>query len=511
MPRTSIWERFEESVYYNTLWLSRGILVVSDNPESHELATEELIQISQGRSLQVFYPPIDLAESKKKRSLSESCSSNDLSSEEKNLRESFSVLYALQKFSGNRKSRVEVSQKIALVNTKKPEEIFSPLSIISESNLRSGFYVSPVLPDHPPLPDSITSPPFNGINLFVTAGCLFGTGLMAYDLKKAAFPAIQHKIKFTEGEKIIGLRVEAELLHPYEQAQFFYLENLAHFIDALSNDSNRKKLLYHLPGPDYLLCAIKLFLHNRMDRSVLPKFFNAVKDREKSHTDSIYSIFKNHGIEVRIESPFLNLFGDISKIESIDSILAVLEIPNEENQKNFLSPRKIERNIVQKITSLLTQNIFSTLHRVVWIDILATHKINTLEELFKIANALMIAIATKMDGEGAVCSVLPSNEKQIAIKYSKCAATLREDNRPYPEVLSLTVLEHLVAYSLNARGNAFYFTPREPELRKLNKLHLKETTSNLTFFLSNESQEPDKNVPGPASQKTQNHLEPSTS
>jgi|GEM_PF-5069953 len=338
------------------------------------------------------------------------------------------------------------------------------------------------------------------INIFVTAGCLFGASFQAVDQKGATFPVIQHKIPFMPGEKIEGLLVDQHF-HPYEIAQFDFLKKMALLIKVVSPDSRGtdRKLIYHLPDYDYVLYGLKLWIQGLMSKEQLSVFYFHVIQRGQRHRRRVEEIFRDtHGIDVEISSPFESLFSQ-EAILGADDLLRVLGMETsplftkEPKKITKLERKHAETFLTQRILGLLTSSpeakeAFS-LHQRVWKDLWEAsrgrQKIDDLESLFKAANAMMIALAAVQGGlKGQrVCSILPSNEKPIAVKYANYQPLLNADGKNcYSDVLALTVLEELICHSLLAPGNTYYLRNHTQEVNSYNRELLSVASLNLPFF-----------------------------
>jgi hypothetical protein len=115
--------------------------------------------------------------------------------------------------------------------------------------------------------------------------------------------------------------------------------------------------------------------------------------------------------------------------------------------------------LVQKCLERLKTNDYDVEHRIAWEDLLSSHRtddIHNLEDLFKLANAITLAIAAAGRPAYKTCSLLPLSEKQIQISYSKYS---KDSNLHfyYPAIVNLTFLDPIVSYSPATNGLLFYF------------------------------------------------------
>ena len=541
MPKSS-WTMFRNRLFINKKWYNRGLIVVSNLRPEEEQKNE--IEVSQARTLNFNLESEESIDSVDTIMNESSSSSDDIVPPTvlpQNIKKVSFLLDGLIKNANLKTSalKLKTSRKIIFTNPKQDNEVFVPLVISTEENDQIGFYVYPwITGDIDAVPvsnlacdssssssssshldqksseseleifnlseldqrqnkifSSINFEEFQGIKKFVTAGCLFGTALQAVDKKGATFPIIQHKIPFMQGEKIVSLIVDEEP-HPYEQGQFSSLEKIALLIEALTQQDQPKKLLYHLPDYDYILYGIKLFVQDRMTYDVLNQFFYAVVNRANRHRSMIREICEKHGVDVEIKSPFSNLFGEIENIKNIDDVLRILDLSlfseavkltDRGDKKQSINYKKVENDLVVRILSLLKECNFLPEHKDVWTDFIniskGKNKINNLESLFKVANAVMIGLVAKGSGNCETCSLLPSNEKPIAVKYAHYQKLFNTESAgSYQNVVALTFIEQVIAYSHFAPGNTFYFRPNEKELVDLNKVVLEGATHNLGLF-----------------------------
>jgi hypothetical protein len=484
------WTKISTHLFRNEDWWECGILVISNNSDTlNNLAKKDTITFSPHRVLSVRSLPVTMFGSKIESSSLSTQKNNENTKDawlDSKIDVAFCFFARLSKYLQLRgqKSSVTVNMEIVLIDEKQ-QEVFMPIIVADKEGKSVIFYISPGV-SSPTLNSNFSNSfsVFPGINKVVTAGCLFGTALQAIDTKNALFTMIQHKIPFVEGDKIVGIMLDEDF-SPYELAQFSFLEDMCFIIKQLEDSSSKKKLLYHLPDVDYILSMIKLFIHNKIDYEVLEEFRLAVKTRALMHIDVITKIFAGLNIKIKIESPFKNLLKYFGEINHIDDILKLLDISVQD--KPFCSSKKLEQAVVRKILNFLIASENASKHQLVWSDMLMVSvkkdRIHNFETLFKTANAAMIAIAAKGSQKNSVCSILPSSEKPIFIKYLKCTELFLDKKIAYPDVLSLVVLERLVCYSRFAVGNSFYFRPYEMELNQyLQKGVLQEACQKFGFF-----------------------------
>lgn len=98
--------------------------------------------------------------------------------------------------------------------------------------------------------------------------------------------------------------------------------------------------------------------------------------------------------------------------------------------------------------------------KLAWRKIVSEEKkenINTVEDLFKKANALMIYLASQNKHDHKTCSLLPVTEKQIQLTYQQLS---KEAPKIYPPVFNLTALDPIITTSEcnnSKNGLLFYY------------------------------------------------------
>lgn len=337
---------------------------------------------------------------------------------------------------------------LAIVNSIRRDEFFLPISF---GDSEEGIYIYPWLSEN-----KITIE-FNGFTQYVTAGCLFGASLKGEDQHGGKFSLIKHDIKFFADQKIQFIMYD-EKESPYENMLFIQLEKTCQMINSFTVYENKKSLLYHLPYYDYILFGIELFLRGRITHDALSDFFEKVLKKKSEHTDKINLICKKYNILSAIFSPFENIFG---ALQSVNEIFDVFELRNEDINPEKLTTQEIalkEKLFVLLCLQKLKTNMFNIGHQQAWIDFTeySENKIEDLEGLFKIANTIPIAVASKGKEDYKTCSILPLSEKQIQVGYSKSLKELK--NNQYPKIFHITMLDPLLSYTTSANnGLLFYF------------------------------------------------------
>lgn len=372
------------------------------------------------------------------------------------------LLNNLEKFYGQQGS-FEENQNIVIFNKTRREEMFLPILVKDMQEKNFGFYIYPWL--------SLNSNDFkfSGFKQFVIAGCIFGSSLKGRDQYGGAFELIKHDIKFYAAQKIVDIEFNLKAFSPYEITLFSEFEKLALLIKRLAKRHETVRLYYHLPSYDYILFGVELFLRGRITLSALDLFFKAVFLRKSQHINEINRICKIHEIEVNIESPFENLFGILSnEYECTKFILNKLELCEKEIEPelNEKLQNENEKMFVQYCLDRLKTNAQYENHRQTWESFISIgeFEITNLEQLFKMANAVMVALACKDKKDYETCSLLPLSEKQIQVSYADLNKKL---NNQYPAVFNITTLDPLVSYDNNNNGLLFYFRNCQETLAKL--------------------------------------------
>lgn len=360
----------------------------------------------------------------------------------------------------------------------------------------------------------------NTCSVFHTAQCMFGTSLMAkYSELDNSFPMIKHDIEFTGDQVIDEIIYDNQSRSPYEEMEYNELKKLIAFINQYASSNKNNELLIHLPYYDYVLFGVELFLRGRITIEALGDFFCCIFEKREKFTEEVKSLCKPHeNITVKIESPFDNLFGKVediikraasnAKVKSEASkgpkymaqyrqslaevILNALNIDLKmPDNKEITGDKKKEneKKLVQDCIQKLTQNSYNERHQELWLDFCAisqddvdrvarNHKNShspqktkentcTIEDLFRVANILMLAGVTTSNDKKACC-ILPKSEQPIPKHYSRGDRELLNAGRirrmkldensheHYKTTVNLTTLDPIVAYARNIRGNLFY-------------------------------------------------------
>lgn len=378
-----------------------------------------------------------------------------------------------------------------IVNCNRRSEIFSPFVLHDIGhNENVGFYVYPWLTEDHGISRNFK---FSGFTRFVTAGCMFGSILKGIDDKNGAeLNLIKHNIKFHSSQKIEKIAFNPKAPNAYEEVLFCELNKLLLFIDKLSEVDQPKQLYYHLPYYDYILFGMELFIRGRMTLSALDKFFQIIMHKRTAHIEKIVQMCTPHGIKSIIESPFENLFGQVADFngtliaESIFSALGFsdkesVELKDDDEDQN----KQVEERLVRYCLEKLKTNTINLKHQKVWGEAcieeffkdkdkdqedICRERTNryayTLDNLFKAANAVMIAVACYGELDYKTCSLLPVSEKQIQVGYAEFHKRSR-DTHSYPAVFNITTIDPVFAYDHSTKGSLFYFNSCQRPLTDL--------------------------------------------
>jgi len=393
------------------------------------------------------------------------------------------LLDQLQQYLECQPNTVDIEKII--VNLNRREEIFFPV-ILHDASQELGFYV------YPWIYENIKDFKFSGFTRFVTAGCMFGTGIKAVDYREWSCNFIKHNLPFGSDQKICDILLENSV-NCYEQTLFHEMDKLLLFVDKLSEDDSKKQIYYHLPFYDYMLFGVELFNNNRIKLSALNKFFEAVMNKREEHINNIRDKCIKHGISCVISSPFENLF-EYGELEAIKK--------NKKNSNDFSLARYIlsslgmckescskqgeweyikytDDQLINIILDQLNNNNFNLDHQEVWRDFVQANlqnaeadKVRNIDDLFKAANAIMVAIACKGQQDYKVCALHTLSEKPISVNYGRFRHLLEKARE--------TEEEHKYKYQRYAAS--FNMTVMEPALGYSNKF-----SNGLLFCWSNTS------------------------
>jgi hypothetical protein len=468
----SFWLKYG-NFHINTYFFRRGILILSALLPIAERTSVTSYSFKINQREFFFYNPVASAP-------------NQPLPDAKSLKKTSQLLTALTTFADRRGLVAPIAGKpITLFNKNRREEIFLPMVFKSEKNFL-GIYIYPWISK-----PSRKLPEFQGFSQFVTAGCMFGASLQAITTKGCEIEFINHQIRLERGEKIIGVYHDAEELSPFELSLFNELERNCLLIKSLTREGCVPFLMYHLPVFDYLLFGLKLFLNDQITESALKDFVELVWKRKTLYKKIINDICSKHSINASICSPFDNLLlalNDDDPYASLANQLNLLEFTLLENK---------EHTFLQACIHRLVSNEYELPLRDIWVSVLEQQieEIDTLEQLFKLGNTILLAHVSRGKKDYDTCSLLPLSEKQIQVHYAQVSEQLeiKQDQYLYPAIFNITTMESIIAYSPTTNGLLFYYNSSTKLLSKLledRNLFL-HTSKNLGFFALN----PDKNTP----------------
>lgn len=385
-------------------------------------------------------------------------------SETTNAKKQIKLLDTLGTFSSQPSYSTE-NQKTLIYNKARREEVFLPIFVKNREEQQFGFYIYPWLSSNK---DNFEFP---GFSQFVVAGCIFGSSLKGQDDNGGTFPLIKHDIKFYDKQKIVTIDFNQEF-GPYEKMLFSEFEKQTFLMKKFGKKNEKIQLYYHLPYYDYILFGVELFVRGRITLPALNSLFQVIFQRKSEHEEQIRKICEANDVLVKIESPFENIFGKLpaNVTDYAKFIFDKLNLPYTETEIEPELDAKLqkekEENLVQHCLSQLTTNTYRTDHRQAWENLakIQKAKLDNLEQLFKLANATMIALACNGKKNYETCSLLPASEKQIQVSFAELNKQL--DNK-YPIVVNMTTLDALITCDNTSKGLLFYFGHGHNTLSKL--------------------------------------------
>ena len=340
-----------------------------------------------------------------------------------------------------------------LFNQNRREEVFLP--IVFEPGCkpdRVGVYL------YPWATKSIKSLSFSGFTQFVTAGCLFGACMRGYTTEGVEpIKFLDHHLQFQPDQCITSIVYDHEERNPFEMVVMSECKKICLLIDSFVKTGERKKLLYHLPAFDYILFCINLFIQKHMTYSALDDFIKSCLLKQVSYKQQITEICIAHNIDITFHSPFDNIFYDVDLDDPTSSILSKINL-------NPLDSSYSEASLVAICIEKLKTNSVYSHQRLVWEDFFKVYKDTpppNLDALFKLANAVIVAMAAYGRHNFETCVLLPLSEKQIQVgynKYSQCAKDVFKEENSYPNTLNFTVFDPVIAYEGSSDGLLFYFS-----------------------------------------------------
>src|SRR5207253_2506495 len=88
----------------------------------------------------------------------------------------------------------------------------------------------------------------------------------------------------------------------------------------------------------------------------------------------------------------------------------------------------------------------------------------SIEDLFRIANPLVLGAAANQLDDYDVCSLLPTSEKQISLEYASISEKLTQRQEAPPAVVNITILDRVPTYSASNDYNGLAFYCSDPDL-----------------------------------------------
>ncbi len=255
-------------------------------------------------------------------------------------------------------------------------------------------------------------------NSFVTNGCLFGTHLQGILQNGAKIPLIDHQLKLTS--PVIDIEVDDQL-HLYEKSTFKTLTE--HLVLMKKIGANNFRIIYHLPGLDYILSGVLRFLRGEMTYFALKKYVVHIKLRCEIHKMKIREITRDHQVNVFFLSPFDNLLDPTIQMNA-NSVLSVLYV----DTKKFSDPDVVEMMYVKKILRLLKKNNYSPKIKKIWKKLGHINSnfqpVDSLKDVLRMGNSSVIAYGAS---RGPTCVWLSADEHPVFNHYkSRMSATFGE-------------------------------------------------------------------------------------
>jgi hypothetical protein len=298
-------------------------------------------------------------------------------------------------------------------------------------------------------------------------GCLFGSNLRGTDHEGNTFPLIKYDIKLFDKQKISGILFNSKELRSYEKVIFSELEKIAELMNKLSLPLEKKYLNYHLPYYDYLIFGIGLLIRDQITYPAFNKLFELVKKRRELHIGNINTVFEKHEINIKVQSPFDNLFGPIETLANVNDMFDKLEL-NIQEINGFSIEERVdkEKNFIDYCLQKLSSNTYFVEQGQAWQDFINIRQSNSMlkiESLIQQAHIVMVACQVRGKSNLRCCFLLPSSEKQNQLAYDRYYAESnayylkRDEISPYPSLLNITFPDPFLGYSPQSRGSMFCF------------------------------------------------------
>lgn len=383
-----------------------------------------------------------------------------------------------------------------IVNKRRREEVFFPLYVRDHNAQSVGFYIYPRISGKATHTDEQRPVRFNH---FVTAVCMLGSSLVGIDQRENELSLIKHGLDtalFTD-QRITAVEYREELCS-YEKAVFVEFEHLLSMARHLSEDSGGKTFLVHMPGFDYLLFAADLVAAGQMTLGAFEQLSHIIIERSAVYKQKLESIFQKNPLsrstDLLIQSPFENIFGSYDEyFESVTSVYDKIRACLNCDFPELGNIKDNQRDLVEKCLEKLVGNTKNSSHRAVWADVLSaldsTKRPCTMEELLRLANAVMVAYASRGYRADQTCSILPITEKQIQVAHEELPILRMNDKHTrdgdgyYSDTCYVAYVDTMITYKCSddalevsnaavkkdatKRGLPFYFNRRGSEMTKL--------------------------------------------
>lgn len=365
----------------------------------------------------------------------------------------------------------KATKEMAILDPKSRDTVF--MSVVVRKQ-KLGFYVSPWLSHNNTTLDKLNLSKFDR---FSAVGCMLGQALTGStiwrngDTKRTGNTRsiIDHHIKWLPKEQIVSIECShsSSSWAPYEEANFQEFEHLILLMQQVANPETKCKLYYHLPYADYILFGAALFINNRITLSALSTLFEEIILKKIAYSKRLHNICQSSSLELIIQSPFDNLFD--RKIEDYLKGDVATNIFKQIVGDSY-SPQELQKNgekhFVNLCISNLRKNKFNPKHRIQWQQSLVGNTLpkatkgsqkKPMEDLFSIANALMINVAASgQKSPYATLSILPASERPIQEKHKNTSSPGKE------KVVYLNTLE-VACYTQTSnaetrKGSLFYST-----------------------------------------------------
>lgn len=390
--------------------------------------------------------------------------------------------------------KLNISEKIVLFNNQRRTEIFLPILFVEEEiGIYLHAWITQTIKNKNAEPLS-----FRNVKRYMTAGCLFGSRLQAKSKNsEKLFTLIQIDMDFFLDKQINAVFVGGSN-SIYEDVLFHELERFAKLIQALSPTEAHRTLFYHLPYYDYILFVSVLFVRNRITYEAFHDFHQIILNTSEVYMKRISDIFQSYAIDVIIESPYQNIFGDLTQRAqyTTDDLLKRIDIDRKEltNDLSNEDQGNKEKELIQYCWNKLLENDLNLLHQEIWkhFSILYKDPPSSYKELLERANAMMVARASWGKEHYTTCSLLPHSEKQIQVGYSKLLKSNKTYNgKSLSEVINLTIFDPVVTCSQEKNIGVFSCDNQingiETIIQSSQKNLFFSSPSNLSMIVSSDS------------------------